>query len=215
MSCEKTDIFGLALIDPVGAALACRCGADVQSYGGQVELTSASLNQAVPVTFQQIPFPGYIEEATYDLEMPEYAPGNILGPQAEAFRAQRPGVDLKIQVNQGWGPANYVMNSEFQPIQHLILNAQHPARNCCDWLKGKYVWQWQSLAMLAILRRTLQQGEDPYILTFSIKVRTVGPQGVLFAQSLQTHDQAIDALEGYLEPHQLAEVRKRFSQKGR
>lgn len=215
MSCDKKDIFGLALIDPASAALACRCGADIQSYGGRVELTSASLNQAVPVTFQQIPFPGYIVEATYDMEMPGYAPGNILAPISLDALAKRPGVDLKIQVNQGWGPANYVMNSEFEPVQHLILNAQHPARNCCDWLKGKYVWQWQSFAMLAILRRALQEGEDPMILSFSLKIQTVGPQGMMFLQNMRSMDEAIDALEGYITPHEMAEVRKRFSQKGR
>lgn len=205
------DIFGLAAIDPVGALAIASCGADIQSYGGRVELTAANLNQVIPVTFQQIPMAGYVEDFTYDLEMPNFAPGNILAGQQIQAQALRPGVDLKIQVNQGWGPMNYVMNSELERIQQLIRCVNGYDGACCNWLRGKFVWTWQSFAMLAVLRRQLAEGEDPYILTFSAKIRTTTAEAMTLNQRYNRVS-ALDELGqlGSLNAHQVGVLKRRF-----
>jgi hypothetical protein len=149
------------------------CGSDVQSYGGVVALTAASVNVPTPITFQQIPTGCYVEDFTFDVETPNLAPGSILRGQQQHYNALHPGVDMKIQINQGLGPLNQVLNSAFQPLQHLVRNTAAPSPTCCDWLKGKYFWAWQSVTAEVLLKRTLTAGEDPYKISFGLKVNVI------------------------------------------
>lgn len=170
----QREVVRLGHLDPRLAYGLAQCGSDEQSFGGEVLLTNAEINRPVPITFQQIPNNCFIRDFTYDAEFPNLAPGNLLGPQAGNFKALRPGVDLKIQINQGWGPLNQVLNQDFQPIQHLVRNAQAPSNlGCCEWLRGKYVWAWQSFTSSVILKTTLEQGFDPMRLTFGLKVNVL------------------------------------------
>lgn len=166
----QREIVRLGSLDPRLAFGLAQCGNDEQAYGGSVELTNANINVPTPITFEQIPNNCYISDFTYDVEMPNYNPGNILAPQAVHFNALHPSLEMKIQINQGWGPVNHVLNQSFRPIQHLVRNTAAPSPTCCDWLKGKFIWAWQSFTSSVLLKRTLSEGEAPYIVTFGLKV---------------------------------------------
>jgi len=167
------EIYRQAQLDPRIAYGLALTGNDTQSYGGEVELSNDAVNRPIPVTFQQVPANCWIDDFTFDWEMYNYSPGNLLAPLSAGAVAERPGVDLKIQINQGLGPANQVLNQDFQPIQHLVRNAAVPDGKCCDWLVGKYVWAWQSFTMAALLKRTLSEGESPARLTFGLKCKVL------------------------------------------
>lgn len=188
---EHRELIRLGNLDPRLAYGLALCGSDEQSFGGSVELTGASLNVPTPITFQQIPNNCYIRDFTYDLFMPNYGGGNLLAPQAAHFLALHPGVDLKIQINQGWGPLNQVLNQDFQPIQHLVRNTAAPSPSCCDWLKGKFVWAWQSFTAAVLLKRALTEGESPYIITFGLKVNALP-----FRPTEYNFDEAVAGLSG-------------------
>ena len=172
----------------LGYAVACAMAEE--SFSGQASLTNADLNVNRAVTMQQIPNNCFITDATYDVETPLLAPGSLQRAQQQHYNALHPGVDLKIQISQGWGPSNHVLNVEFQGIQHLIRN---PAAStpCCDWLRGKYVWAWQNFGMAVVLKRTLATGEDPYIVSFGLKVKVLP-----FLPTDFTVEQAISGLAG-------------------
>lgn len=188
----QREVVRLGHLDPRLAFGLAQCGSDEQSFGGEVNLTNAEINRPVPITFQQIPNNCFIRDFTYDVEFPNLAPGNLLGPTAAAALALRPGVDLKIQINQGWGPLNQVLNQDFQPIQHLVRNANSLSTlGCCQWLRGKFVWAWQSFTSSVILKRTLAEGENPMRLTFGLKVVTMP-----FAPQQMDFNEAVAGLAG-------------------
>ena len=169
----NSEIVRLGNLDPRLAFGLAQCGSDVHSYSGEVNLTSAQVNQPVPITFQQVPANCYINDFTFDVETALLAPGSLLRGQQQYYNALKPGVDLKLQINQGWGPLNQVLNVDFQPIQHLVRNPAAPSPDCCDWLRGKFVWAWQSFTSSVMLKRALAQGEDPYRVTFGLKVNVL------------------------------------------
>lgn len=164
----------IALEDPIRAYAVAQCGQAQQTVSGSITLTAADLGNPRSVQLDQIPAFSWLDDFTYDVDAPLFAPGNIARWDALDKMARRPGVQARAAISQGFGPRNHLVGLDYQPLQQLLRNPNIPGGGCCDWIRGIFLDAYQALQLQVLLSRTLGAGEDPLVLTFTMKISTVG-----------------------------------------
>lgn len=172
---SRRRIQEIAVDDPVRAIAVAQCGQAQQTVSGRITLTSADLGNPRSLQLDQIPAYSWLDDLSYDIDAPNFAPGNLGRWDALDKMARRPGIDARIAISQGFGPRNHLVGLDFQPIQQLLRGPQaSESVGCCDWLKGIFIHAYQALQMQVQLTRPLAGQDEPLVLSVTMKIATVG-----------------------------------------
>jgi hypothetical protein len=169
MQPRTIDMENLALTDPV-ACLGILLGIDripfQVSMAGSFSTLAPSSGPPVQATFSQnaISQRTWVEEITYDLQVPNVFPNQIFKPQFDAMLKASPGIAVQLEVMAG---PKYLISPDFTPLEsvsHFLQSGKWPA----GWPLRKY----QTVNGLFLLTQSpggapSSQGPYNFVLTFS------------------------------------------------
>lgn len=140
---------------------------------------SGSVNQAPKkLSFsEQVVDDLIVTSVVYDVERPDYAVGSIDKPFADQQNSLRPGIDIRLNVEGGFGTEQYAVNIRAAPIQNLLSQAQTNGPLRRIFAQGFCLTMNQTIYAEAYLTRELAEGETPYLLRLTVHGIRLGCQG--------------------------------------
>lgn len=145
-----------------------------QLFTGRATFDSGDVGKLAPVQFQQIPDNAYAVDFSYDVSTPNANAGNILAGQQQYFNALNPNIDCQVQVTQGYGPATYLVNINYTPLQQIARHTSRAEGSCCSWYQGWYIYKWQALQIQLRLGRAYVAPDELPVVTFGLHIIQLG-----------------------------------------
>jgi hypothetical protein len=171
----QDDFAIIAARDPrLAWGIATGQGKQLQVFSGFVTFVDGTVDKFQGVNFEQIPEMVYVSDFSYEVETPNANQGSIFQGQQQLSNAKVPNIHLRLQVSQGNGPSNYVVNTQDMPIQQIARHATSAEGGICSWANGWLLHSWQSLQARCTLKRTYLPGELPVTVTFALRCSYLG-----------------------------------------
>lgn len=110
----------------------------------------------------------FVTGVVYDVERPNFAAGSIDKPFSDQQNALRPGINVRVRVDGGFGTEQYPVNVAALPIQNALSQSQQDGPLKYIFARGFCLTYNQQIDFEAYLTRTLGETEIPYVLNVAV-----------------------------------------------